>query len=293
MFPPHRVLAAVDFSDSSRIALNAAARLAAHCGAELIVLHALDPLLAEAARRNGVDLAAETELELTRFVKTAVSSHDVRCLVVRGPAADVICCIAAREQADVIVIGAQGYSAVARVILGSTTERVLRRTTISVCVVPAAWHAPDPAGNDLAGVGPIVVGVDLQSGSAAAAVAASHLSHLLKTRLEIIHVVAPVVGPRRWRPHAERAALEARQHAEEELARLARALRPDVSTGVRVESGDVAGMLVDAATTADGSRPMIVLGRNRGRAADGAPGSVAWRVLTAAAAPVLIYMPAD
>lgn len=293
MFPPRRVLAAVDFSDSSRIALNAAGRLAAHCGAELVVLHALDPLLAEAAHTTGVDLAVDTEVELTRFVRTAVSPHGVRCLVVSGPAADVVCGTAAREQADLVVIGAQGYSAVARAILGSTTERVLRRSTASVLVVPSTWHAPNPTGDHLAGVGPIVVGVDLSSGSAAAAVAASQLAHLLKTRLEVIHVVAPIAGPRRWRPHAERAALEARQHAEAEIAHLTRALRPDVSTQVRVETGDIARTLVDAATTAEGSRPMIVLGRHRGRSADGTPGAIAWRVLTAAAAPVLIYVPGD
>ena len=45
MFPPHRVLAAIDFSEASRVALRMAARLAAHCDSELHVLYAEDPLL--------------------------------------------------------------------------------------------------------------------------------------------------------------------------------------------------------------------------------------------------------
>ena len=64
MFPPRVVLAAVDFSEPSRVALVCAARLARQCGAELHVLHAEDPLLAEAARAGGVDLAGETRDEL-------------------------------------------------------------------------------------------------------------------------------------------------------------------------------------------------------------------------------------
>jgi nucleotide-binding universal stress UspA family protein len=39
MFPPARVLAAVDFSESSRIALDCAGRLARHCDAGLHLVH--------------------------------------------------------------------------------------------------------------------------------------------------------------------------------------------------------------------------------------------------------------
>jgi nucleotide-binding universal stress UspA family protein len=292
MFPPSRVLVAVDFSDCSRIALNAAGRLAAQCDAELIVLHALDPLLAEAARTTGVDLAADTRIELTRFVHSAVVSRDAHCFVVAGPAADTICVIARREQADVVVIGAHGNSPVMHAIFGSTTERVLQRSTISVFVVPATWHAPEPCGHDFAGVGPVVVGVDFTSGSAAAAGAASQLAHVLRTRLDVVHVVTPIAGPGRWHEYAERAALDATQHAQAELAHLVRGLRPDVTTTIRIERGDVASRLSEAAATGDGYRPMLVLGRHSA-SAHGAAGAVASRVLMAAAAPVLVYLPMD
>jgi nucleotide-binding universal stress UspA family protein len=293
MFPPGRILVAVDFSDCSRVALNAAGRLAAQCDAELIVLHALDPLLAEAARAAGVDLAADTQLELTRFVHSAVASPDVRRLVVDGPAADTICVIARREQADVVVVGAHGNSPAVHAIFGSTTERVLQRSTISVFVVPFTWHAPEPCGHDFAGVGPVVVGVDFTSGSGAAAGAASQLAHLLRTRLEVIHVVTPIAALGRWQEHAERAALESTQHAQTELAHLVRGLRSDVTTTTRIERGDVARRLTEAAATDDGCRPMLVLGRHPASGHGASAGAVAYRVLMAAAAPVLVYLPMD
>jgi nucleotide-binding universal stress UspA family protein len=57
MMPPRAIVAAVSFSESSRVALVLAARLARHCGAELHVLHVEDPLLDAAARHEGIDSA--------------------------------------------------------------------------------------------------------------------------------------------------------------------------------------------------------------------------------------------
>ena len=91
MFPPRVVLAAVDFSESSRTALTFAARLARHADARLHVVHAQDPLLAQAARAAGVDIDAETRAELTRFMATAAPAGDWSPFqeVADGPAAEV------------------------------------------------------------------------------------------------------------------------------------------------------------------------------------------------------------
>jgi nucleotide-binding universal stress UspA family protein len=294
MFPPHRILAAVDFSDCSRVALNAAGRLAGQCSAELIVLHALDPLLADAARAVGVNLAADTSAELGRFVHTAVASRDpARTFVVAGNAADVICQIAERESADVVVLGAHGMSGVAHALFGSTTERVLRHSPVSLFIVPATWTAPDPIATNLAGVGPIIVGLDLTSGAAAAAVAASQLACVLKTRLEVMHVVAPIAAPVRWTAHAERAVHDATLHAQAELALVTKARRPDVPTTIRVDVGDVARTLAYAAAPHGETRPILVLGRDVATPRGAAPGAIAYRVLMQAATPVLVYLPMD
>src|SRR5688572_1490551 len=162
MPPPRTVLAAVDFSESSRAALTFAARLAKHAGARLHVVHAQDPLLANAARAAGVDIDAETRAELTAFMQSAAPAGDWSPFqeVADGPAVTVLCDTADRVNADVIVVGTHGMSGVGRVLFGSTTEGVIRRADHSVLVVPDSWTPPRPEQNDLAGVGPVVVAVE-------------------------------------------------------------------------------------------------------------------------------------
>src|SRR5688572_32967404 len=157
MFPPQAVLAAVDFSEPSRVALGYAVRLARQCNATLHVLHAEDPLLAGAARAAGIDLTSETREQLDAFMQDAAPAGQRAPMhhVVTGPAVDVIRDIAARERADVIVIGMRGMSGAERTMFGSTTEGVLRKPVTSVLVVPASWMPPQHASRDLIGTGPI------------------------------------------------------------------------------------------------------------------------------------------
>ena len=119
MIPPRTVLVAIDFSDSSRRALALAARLAHTSSAALHVLHAEDPLLAAAAGIRGFDLRKETTAELEAFMAGRAVDPDAgngaarsplggvrpTIHVVTGAAADVVCDIAVRERADVVVMG--------------------------------------------------------------------------------------------------------------------------------------------------------------------------------------------
>src|SRR6187401_1189756 len=68
MIPPRAILAVVNFSDTARVALVLAARLAQHCGADLHVLYVEDPLLDAAADHAGIRLGRETREELQQFI---------------------------------------------------------------------------------------------------------------------------------------------------------------------------------------------------------------------------------
>lgn len=293
MFPPRVVLAAVDFSDASRVALVCAARLAAHCHATLHVLHAEDPLLAGAARAGGVDLTRETREELGAFMQSAAPAGDWAPIhhVVIGLAVEVIRDIAIREGADVIVIGMRGMSGAERTMFGSTTEGVLRNADTSVLVVPGSWTPPRSASRDLAGAGPIVVGVEMSTAALAAAGAACRLAALLGTSVDAVHVVPPLAVPARWSAHAD-AAL--RQHVDTARADLTAAMH-DMTIGhpirLNVKTGRVADELAAAVAPAGGNHPILVLGRRTHDERGGAPGATAYRVLTMTAVPVLMYLP--
>jgi nucleotide-binding universal stress UspA family protein len=64
-------------------------------------------------------------------------------LVWEGEPADAILAAAESEGADVIVIGSSGKTGVGRILLGSVSDDVIRRSTVPVMVVRAARERDD------------------------------------------------------------------------------------------------------------------------------------------------------
>jgi len=138
-----RILCPVDHSEQARQALLWASAIAEHRGAELTVLSVVEPLLAEAAGiRLGVDLArADDERALRDLVEATVpervrqASH-VRMELAIGNPSDVILHTGRTLNAGLIVMGTHGLGGLRKLLLGSTTEQVLRRTEWPVLAVP-------------------------------------------------------------------------------------------------------------------------------------------------------------
>ena len=293
MIPPRTILAAVDFSDTSRTALVLAARLARHCGAALHVLHAEDPLLDAAADHAGIELARETLEELQRFITSAppAAACSPQSRVITGAAVDVILDAAHEHRADVIVVGNRGMSGAERLVFGSTTEGLLRRADVSVLVVPLGWLPPRPNTLDLSGVGPLVAGVDLSDDpSVAGAKAACTLASVLGTSVEIVHVVPDLAVLSRWRAHADTAVRDRIAAARQELELLIRGLECAVRVEMRVEAGGVPNRLAEAAEPARARAPLLVLGKKAPGSKEAAPGTTAYRVLSLATVPVLMHV---
>ena len=292
--PPRAILAAVSFSDSSRVALVLAARLARHCDAELHVLHVEDPLLDAAARYEGIDLSTETHAELQRFVAGAWPA--AQCLsqthVLAGAAVDVILDVAHRHRANLVVVDSGRMSSLERRVFGSTTEGLLRRADVSVLVAPAEWTPPQPDAPDLSDLGPLVVVVDLSDPrSVPATKAACELASVLGTSVEIVHVVpdrdASEPGGHRgaWRRTRR---IMADAQAEFEL--LIRELGCSVPVEIRVEAGAVAHRLAEAAGPTGNRAPMLVLGKTAPSSKGGWPGAIVNRVLSGGTVPILMYV---
>jgi nucleotide-binding universal stress UspA family protein len=140
--PFRRVLCPVDFSNVSRAALRTAAGLARTSHGRLTVLFVDDSLLvaAAAAARDTRASAQNTKAALDRFTLQALPAPArplrLRTVVAVGAPADEILKAARRPAADLIVIGTRGKGGVARLLLGSTAEAVLRRARIPVLAVP-------------------------------------------------------------------------------------------------------------------------------------------------------------
>jgi len=292
MMPPRTIVAAIDFSDASRVALGLAARLARHCGSQLHVLYAEHPLLGAAADHAGIDLGRETQDELQRFIAAAPPAAECapRLHVMAGAAVDVILDVARRHQADLVVVGARGMSGAQQLVFGSTTEGLLRRADVSVLVAPAGWVPPRPGSLDLSGTGPIVAGVDLALPSVAGAKAACTLASTLGTSVEVVHVVPDVAVLSRWRAHADIAVRDRLAAARQELESVVPGLSCSVPLRLRVEAGGVPDRLADAAAPGRDRAPMLVLGKKAPGSKGAAPGATAYRVLMLANVPVLMYV---
>jgi nucleotide-binding universal stress UspA family protein len=290
MIPPKTILVAVDFSEGSLAALRATALLAAHTKAEVRVLHVEDPLLAAAASERGFHLASETREELDRLIARVPEAEALapQRYVVTGRPVEVVLDAACREGADLIVVASHGMSGAARAFFGSVTEGLLHRTDRSLLVVPAEWSLPSGR-TGIRRLGPIVVGLEFSSAATAALQAGCRLAEAFQTSVEVVHVVPNLPVLERWRPHADAAIAERTDLARREVARIAGAIGTDVLLTQRIEQGAVADRLAEIAVPWGDRQPLMVLGK---RSADrgGAPGAIAYRVVTLARAPVLMHI---
>lgn len=135
---PGRVLAAVDFSASSGIALRHAVRLIAP-GGSLTVAHVLgrdaDPAnwtAANAAYRGSIGRAMD------RMIADAACSPDIALnrMVLSGDPAKVLLRLCAEERPDLLVTGSHGHNFLTRLRLGSVSTRLLREAGCSILVAP-------------------------------------------------------------------------------------------------------------------------------------------------------------
>jgi nucleotide-binding universal stress UspA family protein len=287
---PDRILVGVDFSERSRVALGFAGRLACQFNAELHVAHALDPLLAGAAEHHGLPLGGETEHELREFTASTWpgSTCNAHFHVVTGQAPTAIVHTAEHEGADVIVLAAHGMSGAQHLLLGSTTEGVLRTSSLSVLVVPDEWTPVHADAADLRGEGPVVAAVDFRIPSIEAAADGVTLARALHAELVLVHVVPALRVLPRWREHADAALAAQASEAQLELVRLRDAICSDVLTELLVTTGRVSSCLAESVKRFP--RAIVVVGRTVHPHGFAPPGTTAYRVLTHSHVPVLMHV---
>jgi nucleotide-binding universal stress UspA family protein len=138
-----RILVPVDLSAFSAPLLRAAARVAGDFDAELVITHVVEPLpfpvpLVGAVTIHDLipDPIRETEVHLKRLIESMEGLPDgVRVHVHEGHAAVGIQEAAEEVNADLVVMASHGRSGLERIMLGSVTARVLRRSECAVQVL--------------------------------------------------------------------------------------------------------------------------------------------------------------
>jgi universal stress protein A len=144
-----KILVPVDFSESSRVALEYAAGWATPFDAKIDVLHVWQapafvplPTLPEAAPADAtlVEIVKKTaEQALDRFVaeaqKRGVSVREA--ISEPGSPAHTIVDVAKKGGYDLLVLGTHGHTGLAHALIGSVAERVVRHASCPVLTVPS------------------------------------------------------------------------------------------------------------------------------------------------------------
>jgi len=143
-----RILVPTDLSEHADQAIHHAAALAHRTQAELLVLHVVEKFMDHSLLYSDVwpyrkpvgdyyhDLEEKTQQMLEDKIRAIGGEGiDFRVLVTTGvPSAEIVAA-SGREKVDLIVIATHGRGGIAQALLGSTTDRVLRKANCPLLVI--------------------------------------------------------------------------------------------------------------------------------------------------------------
>jgi len=293
-----RILVPTDFSDSALLALEHGIFLTKKFDGELVLLHVAElPTITihdfpsdlfELAREGGMDRMGEL------LEKQEVALPPVKRVVLAGtpsePAADVIVEYAKTNEVDFIVMGTHGRRGMRRLLLGSVTEEVVRRSPCPVLTTRThkdAWSLPR--------ADRILVPVDFGSSTRQIIGVASRMAEHYGAAITLAHVVNLEYYPYYGfgsdaYPEIKKSMIEASQEKLIELATELQGAGLDVSW--KTIKGHPAAALRQLAEEAD--IDLIVIGSHGRSGFDRAMvGSVSEKVLRSAHCPVMIVNTGD
>ncbi len=277
-----KVMVPVDFSEASKKGVNYGLSLALEFEARLVLANIVpyDSLAYLTAKAHLLDLIPAELRERLDF-ELIVKSGDVR---------QELLGIVEEKEIDLVVMGSRGRSHVQRLLLGSVTERMLRKLHVPILTVShlepeRELHKPGPVP-----LKKLLYATDLADGSEAGLEFSIRLARGLNAHLTVVHVVRPldaamyVIETAGYLPDY---ATEARAQASERLNRLV-ALVSDGSVPITTVLADgVAYERIHALAAGQNADLVVINLQGKGRLDRALLGTTAERVIRTATVPVL------
>jgi nucleotide-binding universal stress UspA family protein len=142
LFKIKSILVPIDFSPASEKALAYAVPFASQFGAQLTVLYVLEPIATPQFAMTPLTLDTPQVLaKCKRHIERVIKDLEIepklikRTLVKFGRPFNEIVSVARKLNTDLIIISTHGHTGMKRMLLGSTTERVVRQAPCPVFVV--------------------------------------------------------------------------------------------------------------------------------------------------------------
>lgn len=291
--PLARLLVPVDLSPRSCRAARYAGALAKQLHAAVDVVFVLEPapfysgLDYTPLSLDSAELVQQARARLTKLVQTELPAGlQTTVSVLHGRAAAQIVAAARQRKADLIVICTHGYSGAERIVMGSTTEEVLRQAP---CPVWTLRHRTAPKAG--LRIRRLLVPIDFSEPSRKALRYALGLARRFEASLTVCHVVSPVPPSRRWTTLARDLEAEAVESAREQLNQW---IQPARDAGHNIKAEVLVGTPRDQIIAqADRQKADLVVMATRGRRglARWLLGSTAEQVVRHAPCPVLVVRP--
>jgi nucleotide-binding universal stress UspA family protein len=147
-FPYRKILCPINFDDNSLTAIHEAAAIAAHHAGTLTLLHVvhINPLVAQGAAEGyaGAELY-EGQLQAARdqvgqLLGNLPQGMKPEIVVDIGDPAEVILATGVKLQADLVVMATHGRTGLARIVMGSVTDKIVRGSHVPVLTLLPPAH---------------------------------------------------------------------------------------------------------------------------------------------------------
>jgi nucleotide-binding universal stress UspA family protein len=282
-----RLLLSADSSEYSEGAIREAIKLAKRCGSKLSVLSVVETNAEHAAvAPQIVERAEQAARDHLAAVASRAASEGVSAETIVREGEDAYALVAdeaARQKSTMIIMGRRGRKGLKRLVMGSTTARVIGHAPCSVLVVPRAAAVECRS---------IVAATD---GSVFSTAAASEAIGIAKRNRSRITAIAAVPAEIAVPTDLDFAALQSEKLADEEMRRAEKnakavkeaAEKEGLEAKAFVMTGKPSDAIID--TARDAAADLIVLGSHGRTGLDKLlMGSVAERVIVRASCAVLV-----
>ncbi len=278
------ILCPIDFSEFSARAYFQALSLAEHYQAKLVVQH-----IVEIWRYPSVSFATSVKIhdefcemlrergreQLAEFVKKHTGRRTQPEQVVnQGMAPDSVLSFAEVEKADLIVMGSHGRRGYDRLMLGSVTDRVMRRApcpVLAVCHAPEGQESTNQERSHVQHFGRILFCTDFSEDSKRALNYAISITQTYGAHLTLLHVLEETSNP-----------IKAEEATARALEKLDELIAPDLRKTLRIKAAVRIGkpyrQIVQLAQEAQ--MDLVAMGVHGGGAMDSSLfGSTTYRVM--------------
>lgn len=260
-FPIRRILVPVDLSAASALAYDAALLIAARFEARVEVVFCEAPPPPEFGLFGPVGLP-RSRTRLAARLKRRYPRADARH-VLRGEPERMLAKLLAARRHDLVVMGTHGRTGLARAILGSVTESMLRDSPVPVLSLRRGFRLPRRV---LAPIRP-------DDGSTAALLAAGLMAQAFKAKLDVLQVIPGGSSLSR-----------SKDQLMDQIRLLPQDVRRDVKPRLEIRRGDAIEQILRAARRRD---LVVLMSRRKSLLGDLMLGTTAERVSRYAPVPVL------